>query len=118
MTPPQTSESVIELPRIELITVTELNRLIRCLRCQYDTDIHLDHSGSWMINFAIEGRQYTLATVRGAIRRWRQLDPVLGFLQAHCGSSREIRLHTGPWTLSRRNSHNEAPYILNAQGEI
>lgn len=100
-----------------MITVTELDRLIRCLRCPYDTDIHYDHSGSWVINFAIEGRQYTLATVRGAIRRWRQLEPVLAFLQAHCGSSREVRLHAGSWTLSRDSLPDETPYVRSTQSQ-
>lgn len=117
MTSPPTSKSVVELPRIELITVTELDRLVRCLRCPYDTDIHYDHSGSWVINFAIEGRQYTLATVRGAIRRWRRLDPVLAFLQAHCCSSRKVRLHAGSWTLSRDNLRDETPHVLSTQGQ-
>jgi hypothetical protein len=117
MTSPQTSESVVKLPKIELITVAELDRLIRCLRCPYDTDIHYDHRGSWVIKFAIEGRQYALATVRGTIRRWRQLDPVLAFLQAHCCSSREVRLHAGSWTLSRDSQHDETPYVPSTRSE-
>ncbi|XYI31111.1 hypothetical protein MNJPNG_03000 [Cupriavidus oxalaticus] len=80
-----------------LVTVSELHRLTEILHCRYEIDAQRDSDGLWFVNFTIVDRRYVLATVRGRARRWRQLEPVLAFLQEHCKCPGAVRLHTASW---------------------
>ncbi|NJZ67207.1 hypothetical protein GO283_02854 [Ralstonia solanacearum] len=104
------------MPRIPLkpaevrITIPELNRVIGVLQCSYDVDVRSDQEGYWTVHFTIGDQRYGLATVRGGIRRWRQLDSALLFLQDQCGQCRSVRLHTALWTLSSDGQSLERPH--------
>ncbi len=82
---------------LTLVTVSELHRLTELLHCRYEIDVQCDSDGLWIVTFTIADRRYVLATVRGRTRRWRQLEPVLAFLQQNCRHPGAIRLHTDSW---------------------
>lgn len=88
-------------PAGTLITISELHRLATFLGCRYDVDAHHEANGHWVVIFTIADRRYGLSTVRGQLRRWRRLEPLLTFLRAHCQYHDAMRLHTGSWTFSR-----------------
>ena len=104
------------MPRIPLnsaealLTVPELNRVIGVLRCSYDVDIRSDREGYWTVHLTVGDQWYGLATVRGGIRRWRQLESALLFLQDQCHQCRSMRLHTALWTLSSDGPSLERPH--------
>lgn len=84
-----------------LVTMSDLRRLTDLLRCRYDVEARYDSHGTWVLTFTVADRRYVLGTVRGRTRRWRQLEPALAFMHAHCGDSRTVRLCTDSWTFSR-----------------
>lgn len=91
------------VPAGTLITMSELHRLAIFLGCRYDVDARHEANGHWVVIFTIADRRYGLSTVRGQLRRWRRLEPLLTFLSTHCQHHDAMRLHTGTgsWTFSR-----------------
>lgn len=76
-----------------LITMQEVRHLAEILPLTLDVDVYRDDKRFWIIKFCMGEKQYILSTVRGTVRRWRQLDPVLDFLCARHRTFRSIRLH-------------------------
>ncbi|WP_020202927.1 MULTISPECIES: hypothetical protein [Cupriavidus] len=83
------------------ITITDLGRLTQVLKCEYDAVVTSQGDGFWRVQFLLAGHTYMLGTVRGSIRRWRQLDAVIAFLQSNCPDSSQVRLQIGPWMFCR-----------------
>ncbi|MGO4326044.1 hypothetical protein AB4Z48_14430 [Cupriavidus sp. 2TAF22] len=83
------------------ITITDLGRLTQVLKCDYDAIVTSQGDGFWRVQFLLGGHIYMLGTVRGSIRRWRQLDAVIAFLQSNCRDSKQVRLQIGQWIFSR-----------------
>lgn len=96
MTGPQGSRG--ELSGGTLITLSDLHRLATLLGCRYDIDAHHEAHGHWVVILTLGDRRYGLSTVRGQLRRWRRLEPVLTFLQENCRDHGAIRLHTASST--------------------
>lgn len=76
-----------------LITIQEVRHLAGILPSTLDVDIHRDDGRFWIVRLRMGEKQYVLSTVRGAVRRWRQLDPILDFLCAHHGDFRRVCIH-------------------------
>ncbi|WP_354687321.1 hypothetical protein [Cupriavidus necator] len=83
-----------------LITIQEVRHLAGIFPSALDVEVHRDDEKFWIVRFRMGQKEYILSTVRGAVRRWRQLDPVVDFLCAHHRDFRRVRIHSALRVLS------------------
>lgn len=82
-----------EVNQATLITIQEIRHLAGMLPASIDVDVYRLQEKSWLVEFQMGERHFVLSTVRGSVRRWRQLEPILDFLCRHRETLRNIRIH-------------------------
>lgn len=88
-------------PEVTAVTMMDLNRLVKVLRCNYDALVTRQGDGFWQVQFFVAGNSYFLGTVRGSVRRWRQLDAAIYFLQGNCIGINKVSIKANEWNFCR-----------------
>ncbi|WP_340519434.1 hypothetical protein [Cupriavidus necator] len=86
-------EAQLQVKQATLITIQEIRHLAGMLPASIDVDVYRQQEKSWLVEFQMGERHFVLSTVRGSVRRWRQLEPILDFLCRHRENLRNIRIH-------------------------
>ena len=76
-----------------LVTIQEIRHLAGMLPASIDVDVYRLQEKAWLVEFQMGERHFVLSTVRGSVRHWRQLEPILDFLCRHRETLRNIRIH-------------------------